>query len=89
MIQTLLDQTEADFLLGAGDIVGGIADFPAALQRLGEALADDRGEQGRRGVLVPMQCRDLRPCQPDQRVAGLQGMVEEGEFVVAGQRRQP
>ena len=36
-----------------------------------------------------MRCRDLRARQPNEAVAGLQRVIEEGELMVARQRREP
>ena len=77
-------------LNGARGVVGRGLDFGAALHRLGDALLHQLPEQRQAGLRrIPMRRRDLRLRQPHQAVARFERVIEEGELVVARERREP
>ena len=76
--------------IGARGVVGRGLDFRAALHRLVDALLHQLPEQRQAGLRrVPMRRRDLRRVSPTRLSPRLQRVVEEGELVLARQRREP
>ena len=80
----------AGLLNDAGGVVGRVLDFGAALHGLRHLVAHQLPEQRKtRPLPIPMSGGDLIAGQPHQTVAAFQGVIEEGEFVIPRQRRQP
>jgi hypothetical protein len=75
---------------GARGVVRRGLDFSAALHRLGDAVLHQLPEQRQAGLrCVPMRGRDLRLSQSHQAIARFQCVIEEGELMVARERREP
>ena len=77
-------------LYGAHRVVRRVLDFGAALHGLRRLVAHQLPKQRQAGLrFVPVRRRDLIRGQPHQAVAAFQRVIEEGEFMVARQCRQP
>ena len=80
----------AEFQLGHR--VVRLPDAPPQLARPGQMLAcPHRLESGleRIRVVLPVKRVELPPREPDQRIAGTEGVVQEGEGMVLRQRDEP
>jgi hypothetical protein len=75
--------------LGLGCSIGMVTDPSATFFRRFQMIAHELANKGRWLRRVPMRGRNLRSSQTDEAVTTLQRVIEEGEFMVAGQCRQP
>lgn len=80
---------ESLLLLEQGDIVRGAADRSAFRRGARHVGTHDGAEQIALRLVAPVQRLHLRTREADQAIAGAQRMVEEGELVIARQRRKP
>jgi hypothetical protein len=72
-----------------GRPIGVVTDLRATFFRRSQVIAHDLANKGRWLRRVPMRGRDLHCREPDKAVAAFQRVVEESEFVVACECRQP
>jgi hypothetical protein len=84
-----LDYRVLCFLHRAQHIIRRLTNCRAALHHLLHPLRHKANEQAALPIVTPGQRADLPRRQTHQAVAGLQRVVQEGELVVARQRRQP
>ena len=77
------------FLDRAGHVIRRVANLGARSHRLRHAAAHEAAHRAVLSVVAPSQRADLVARQPDQAVAALQRVVQEGEFVVPRKGRQP
>ena len=81
-LETLTEQ-------GFGRTIRSLADLFALFQRPVELPFDGRSGEVTLLLRLPMECQDLGLRESDQRIAALQGMIEECKRMVPGQCRQP
>jgi hypothetical protein len=84
-----IDRFQQRTQLGLGRLVRMVTDPLATFFRLLQVIAHELADKGRRLRRVPMRGGNLRRRQSDEAVPAFERVVEEGEFMVPSQGRQP